>query len=64
MKRSEWQSLPLRHFVMRFRHIIWDWNGTLLDDAQAGVNAINAMLAARGLSPITLSHYRDVFASR
>ena len=46
---------------MRFRHIIWDWNGTLLDDTQAGVNAINAMLAARGLPPIDVPYYRDVF---
>lgn len=46
---------------MLFRHIIWDWNGTLLDDTQAGVNAINAMLAARGLKPIDVSYYREVF---
>ena len=29
------------------RHVIWDWNGTLLDDTQAGVNAVNGMLRAR-----------------
>ena len=47
--------------AMFFRHIIWDWNGTLLDDTQAGVNAINAMLAARGLNQIDVPTYRDVF---
>ena len=46
---------------MRFRHIIWDWNGTLLDDTQAGVNAVNGMLAARGLPLIDIPAYRDVF---
>ena len=46
---------------MRFQHIIWDWNGTLLDDTQAGVNAINAMLAARGLPQIDVPYYREVF---
>jgi len=46
---------------MLFQHIIWDWNGTLLDDTQAGVNAINAMLAARGLRQIDVPYYRDVF---
>ncbi len=46
---------------MRFQHIIWDWNGTLLDDAQAGVNAINAMLATRGLPLIDMPSYREVF---
>lgn len=46
---------------MRFRHIIWDWNGTLLDDTQAGVNAVNAMLAARGLPRLDLAAYRELF---
>lgn len=46
---------------MRFRHIIWDWNGTLLDDTQAGVNAVNGMLAARSLPAIDMPRYRDVF---
>ena len=46
---------------MRFRHIIWDWNGTLLDDTQAGVNAVNGMLLARGLPAIDVPYYRDVF---
>jgi phosphoglycolate phosphatase len=46
---------------MRFQHIIWDWNGTLLDDTQAGVNAVNGMLADRKLPPIDIPYYRDVF---
>ena len=46
---------------MRLQHIIWDWNGTLLDDTQAGVNAINAMLAARGLRQIDIPTYRELF---
>jgi phosphoglycolate phosphatase len=46
---------------MRLQHIIWDWNGTLLDDTQAGVNAINAMLAARALPQIDVPYYREVF---
>ena len=47
--------------AMRFQHIIWDWNGTLLDDTQAGVNAVNAMLRARRLPPLDLATYREVF---
>ena len=46
---------------MLLQHIIWDWNGTLLDDTQAGVNVINAMLAARGLNEIDVPTYRDIF---
>ena len=56
------QSMPFEGvYAMLFQHIIWDWNGTLLDDTQAGVNAINAMLSARGLNVIDVRTYRDVF---
>jgi phosphoglycolate phosphatase len=44
-----------------FQHVIWDWNGTLLDDTQAGVNAVNAMLLARGLPLLDVPAYRDIF---
>ena len=41
--------------------IIWDWNGTLLDDVGASVQALNAMLAARGLPALTRAFYRAHF---
>ncbi|HRR32777.1 MAG TPA: HAD family hydrolase [Kiritimatiellia bacterium] len=47
--------------AQQIRHVIWDWNGTLLDDTQAGVNAVNGMLHARGLPPLDLARYRDLF---
>ncbi len=46
---------------MRFQHVIWDWNGTLLNDTQAGVNAVNAMLTARQLPTIDVAAYRELF---
>lgn len=45
----------------RAGHIIWDWNGTLLDDTQACVAAINRMLDRRGLPRTDLERYREVF---
>lgn len=42
--------------------VIWDWNGTLLDDTQAAFNAFNVQLVKRGLPPITLDFYRANFA--
>jgi len=42
---------------MNFFHIIWDWNGTLLDDLAASIAAINHILVSRGLSPVTREHY-------
>ena len=43
-------------------HILWDWNGTLLDDTQAALDTLNAMLRRRGGSPIAMDYYRDHFA--
>ena len=44
------------------KHILWDWNGTLLDDTQAALDTLNAMLTRRGGNPIAMPFYRDHFA--
>lgn len=41
------------------RHVIWDWNGTLVDDLSVVVDAVSVSLAAIGLPPITADQYRD-----
>ncbi|MBP3481209.1 MAG: HAD family hydrolase [Clostridia bacterium] len=38
-------------------HIIWDYNGTVADDVDASVAAVNDMLKARGLPPTTKQEY-------
>ena len=43
-------------------HILWDWNGTLLDDTQAALDTLNIMLARRRGRPIAMDYYRDHFA--
>lgn len=43
-------------------YILWDWNGTLLDDTQAALDTLNIMLARRGGSQIAMDFYRDHFA--
>ncbi len=43
-------------------HIIWDFNGTILEDMQHGINCTNVMLAARGLPVIpSVEAYREIF---
>ena len=42
----------------RYSHIVWDWNGTLLDDAGLCVEIMNELLRRRGLPPITMDFYR------
>ena len=46
---------------MTIQHVLWDWNGTLLDDTLASVNAINTLLARRGLDGIDMTRYRATF---
>ena len=44
-----------------YKHIIWDWNGTLLNDGWLFVEIMNTILAKRRMVPINLSRYRDIF---
>ncbi len=44
-----------------YKHIIWDWNGTLLDDVGLCVDIINGVLARKNLDSLTLNYYRDIF---
>jgi len=46
---------------MSIRHIVWDWNGTLLDDVWLCVDVLNAMLADRGLGKVDSESYRRRF---
>ena len=42
-------------------HIIWDWNGTLLDDLDLCLTAINEMLKNRSLNTVSRNTYLDIF---
>ncbi|MDP3915776.1 MAG: HAD hydrolase-like protein [Bacteroidota bacterium] len=42
--------------------IIWDWNGTLLNDIELCVQTINEMLQKRNLQQLTVDEYREVFS--
>lgn len=44
------------------KRILWDWNGTLLDDTQAALDTLNFMILERGGRPIGMDFYRRRFA--
>jgi phosphoglycolate phosphatase len=46
---------------MTVQHIIWDWNGTLLDDTWLSITASNILLQRYGLPQINVEYYRDTF---
>lgn len=43
------------------RHLVWDWNGTLLDDHQLVVDALNGVLVAAGIAPVDLATYQSAY---
>jgi len=43
------------------RHIVWDWNGTLLDDLHVVIEAVNRSMGLLGIDPIDEDGYRDHF---
>lgn len=45
----------------QYSQIIWDWNGTLLDDAWLCIEIINGLLDARGLPMVTQDSYQEQF---
>jgi len=42
--------------------IIWDWNGTLLNDLDFCISTINKLLKKRSLNPVTTESYKAVFS--
>lgn len=47
---------------MKYTHVIWDFNGTILDDVSVGINSVNVLLAKRGLPTLkSVESYRSVF---
>lgn len=45
----------------KYRHIIWDWNGTLFNDAWLSVEIMNGLLRKRNMPEITLERYAELF---
>ena len=43
------------------KYIIFDWNGTLIDDAHVFVDVLNVLLKRRRLGVINLHRYRELF---
>ena len=47
---------------MNYTHVIWDFNGTILDDMQIGLECVNLMLSKRGLRTVDgIEEYRRLF---
>jgi phosphoglycolate phosphatase len=47
--------------VNNYKHIIWDWNGTLLNDVDYCRRIINKILSQNNLPELSLSKYKEIF---
>lgn len=43
------------------KHIIWDWNGTLLSDVDHCIETVNQLLAQNNLKELSREKYQEVF---
>lgn len=44
---------------MKYKNVLWDWNGTILNDTPVAFEATNILLERYGYPTITLEYYRD-----
>jgi phosphoglycolate phosphatase len=44
-----------------YDHIVWDFNGTLMEDAWLCIDVMNEMLSRRGLKTLSPQHYAEIF---
>ena len=45
----------------KIKHIVWDWNGSIVDDAWLFVDLMNVVLKKRGLPKISIADYQETF---
>lgn len=46
----------------KIRGVIWDWNGTLLNDIELSVQTMNKMLQKRNMQQLSVATYKNVFS--
>lgn len=47
---------------MKYKHVIWDWNGTLFDDVDICIDTMNELLNKRSIDIIkSRDYYRKIF---
>lgn len=47
--------------ISNYKHIIWDWNGTLFNDVEVCVSIVNSLLSKRNLAQLSFEKYREIF---
>ncbi|KUO59664.1 phosphatase [bacterium BRH_c32] len=45
----------------KYKHIIWDWNGTIFNDLHLALDIVNGILKDRGVAELSVERYLEVF---
>ena len=43
----------------KYKCVVWDWNGTIVDDVNASLMSVNDMLIKRNMPVINLQQYHS-----
>lgn len=54
-------EINLPTMIEKYKHIIWDWNGTILNDVNLSVELINWLLKERNLKTVSVDEYKKIF---
>jgi phosphoglycolate phosphatase len=47
--------------MKKYDTVIWDWNGTLLDDVTLSLSIVNELLSEHNIPKLTRERYREIF---
>ncbi len=53
--------LKMGPLLETYKHVIWDWNGTLLNDLDYCISTVNSILRTHQLPQVDINSYRQVF---
>ena len=51
----------MNHSYKNYKHIIWDWNGTLFNDVELCADIMNILLTQESLPNISIKKYKEIF---
>ncbi|MEX3628909.1 MAG: HAD family hydrolase [Burkholderia sp.] len=54
-------DVPVPHLPPHIEHLVFDWNGTLIDDLDLAVRSVNRCSSRFGIAPVTHERYRALF---
>lgn len=61
MQNPKEVNQQILEFISSYENIIWDWNGTLIDDVDMAVACINKLLPIYNAPAISIQKYREIF---